>query len=376
MVGSVGRVARVGDSVVVEPGDPIQLPDSEGNPSEWELRPGEKAAVIEVDGAGDVRLRNPDGVESGWAYAKHFFHADGGGRCANTDAATPEDGDSGTRALEGGGSPNWSDAAPSAGGRDASPKRAQAAEVEEDVVDLVVTDASPEADPELAWRDEDGDLKGAVAGELAAAAAVEAVEKAKAAAQRAARLTTATAEAAVLTLPAADDGPVPTVLLLKIERHAEVATPGVGKHRSVQVFMESKEIAKFVDDSDTRRAWRALKRSGTGSWVYATAAFEIQYARGSENEGCVSVWSKDSDSRAFFKRDGNRWVWQKYVFQRFGGPVGSAIGDPWWEFRGPRWPEELVPRERAPEWGRVWGGWVETCYRQTQLRSQGCCIAQ
>eukprot|EP01062_Namystynia_karyoxenos_P044877 TRINITY_DN33163_c0_g1_i1.p1 TRINITY_DN33163_c0_g1~~TRINITY_DN33163_c0_g1_i1.p1 ORF type:complete len:375 (+),score=97.69 TRINITY_DN33163_c0_g1_i1:94-1218(+) len=370
-------VAAVGDAVqLAEGSERLLLPDCEGNPEEFVLEPGQEAVVVAVDDVGDFSLRNAEGIESGWTYAKHFQFADGRGPCANME---PPPEAVALDLLDRG-------APPSPGGSSAEGQQQdKGGDAGSDAgLELVVSDV-PEASPaaraeqeaEPSWRDEDPEA--IAAADAAAAAALEASRLAQRAAQRAAAARSPPAPA---TPPAAPRSPEPeaarcTALLLKVERRARA---GAGlKERVVHVFKGSEELATFVDDSDTRRGWRSLRRSGSGNWVYASAYFEVQYVVSGETAGSVLVWSKEEGQRALFRRNGNRWTWDKYTVQRFGGPVGGPLGDPWWEFRGPGWPGTLIHPARAAEWGRVWGGWVETCHRYAEARARlpfCCCCAQ
>jgi len=68
------RLPKVGETVYPLRA-PIMLKDSSGNRDAWNVKDRRHPlTVVEVDGEGDFRLRNPAGDESGWTYAKLFVY--------------------------------------------------------------------------------------------------------------------------------------------------------------------------------------------------------------------------------------------------------------------------------------------------------------
>eukprot|EP00756_Hemistasia_phaeocysticola_P027495 Hpha_TRINITY_DN16120_c0_g5::TRINITY_DN16120_c0_g5_i1::g.4868::m.4868 len=235
----VGRVARVGDQVRPVTDDVLRLADAEKNPEEFVLEPGDHAEVIEVDDVGDFRLRNAQGVESGWTYAKHFFFVGSGRRCGSHEVEEVENGGHEVPDLDSEEAPKRRQSsvssAPPSPDRPlpASPAKSPSGfgsperGGDNEVIDVTIDDTA-------FWGlggKEDRPLDGAAAGELAAIAASEATERAKAAIERARQAQLACSSNSKSGKPPAppkprepppeDPTPVPTVLLLRIERHAQ-----------------------------------------------------------------------------------------------------------------------------------------------------------
>lgn len=64
----------VGERVMRQDGESGLLTDKDGNVDAWVLFPGEISTVTAVDRDGDLRLRNPRGVESCWTFRELFCY--------------------------------------------------------------------------------------------------------------------------------------------------------------------------------------------------------------------------------------------------------------------------------------------------------------